>query len=442
MQDSISEELETLRIDPERKAAPGPRFSRRTVVTAAVAAAVLLAGAVMLAGRPQSVQVAPVSVKEVKEAVTVLVAGGYAVAHHKIQLGSKVAGRVVWIGVEKGDRVRKGQVLVRLDDGEYRARLEEARGALAAAEARRRQMETGSRPEEVQQARARAAEAQAGLRNARITLDRHEGLARDGVVSREALDNAGAQFDMARAASEAADKSFELVRLGPRREEIDHARAQSAQARGSVQFAETQLDATQIRAPISGTVLERLVEQGEMVTTMFVGERGAKSSVVSLADLNDLQVELDISQGDFARVSMGQPCSVAPDAFPDRRYRGVVAEIAPEANRQKATVQVKVQVRDPDGYLRPEMNARVFFEDPKAGQVAARELAVPRAAVFAADGRTAVLAVENSRAVLRPITLGQEINGSVRVASGLNGDEKVIVSNPAALRPGQRVRAN
>ncbi len=441
MRDRLSQELEALRIDHDQKPAAGPRLPRRIWTMVAAASAVLLL-ALWLAARPQIVEVARVTALEVKQAATVLVAGGYVVAHHKIQLGSKVVGRVAWIGVEKGDRVRQSQVLVRLDDREYRAQVEQARGALQAAEARLHQMETGSRPEEIQQARARAEEARANLRNAKVNLDRTEGLARDGVVSREALDHARAQFDMARAQAEAAEKNYELVRLGPRREEIDHARAQVEQARGALQFAETQLDATQIRSPINGTVLERLVEAGEMVTTMFVGERGAKSSVVSLADLNDLQAELDISQAEFARVSMGQPCAVVADAFPDRRYRGVVAEIAPEANRQKATVQVKVQVQNPDGYLRPEMNAKVFFEDPKAGQTTARELLVPRAAVFQADGKAAVLAVENSRAVLKTVTLGPETGGSIRILSGLTGGETLVVSNPAGLKNGQRVRVS
>jgi len=440
MPDRLSQELETLRIDRGRETDAGQRRWGRIWKLGAAVVAVLLALVILLGARPESAEVARVTVSEVKEAPAVLVAGGYVVAHHKIQLGSKVPGRVTWIGVEKGDRVQKGQVLVRLDDREYRANVEQAQGTLQAAEARLRQLETGSRPEEIQQAHARAEEAQANLRNAKITLDRSEGLARDGVVSREALDNARAQFDMARAQAEAAQKSYELVRLGPRQEEIDQARAQVEQARGALRFAEAQLDATEIRSPVTGTVLERLVEAGEMVTTMFVGERGAKSSVVSLADLADLQVELDISQSEFARVSLGQSCSVVPDAFPDRRYRGVVAEIAPEANRQKATVQVKVQVQNPDAYLRPEMNARVSFEDPKAGQVTARELRVPRRVLFQVGGTWAVLVVERSRAVLKNVTIGPEAGGSVRILSGLMGDE-LVVSDPTRFKNGQRLRA-
>jgi HlyD family secretion protein len=406
-----------------------------TVVLLAVALAVLAAT------RPVAVEAGRVGVTEVKRAPVVLVAGGYIAAHHKIQLGSKVMGRVAWIGVEKGDRVKKDQVLVRLDDTEYRAQVQQWRGNLQAAEARLQQLEAGSRPEEIQAAQARWEEATANLRKARLDLERIQTLARDGIASKEALDNAQSQHDMTVAQLQQALKSYELTKLGPRREEIDNARAVVQQARGSLGYAETQLEATVIRSPINGTVLERLVEAGEMVTTMFVGERGAKSSVVSLADLNDLQVELDISQNEFARVALGQNCSIVPDAFPDRTYRGRVAEIAPEADRQKATVQVKVRIEKPDQFLRPEMNARVSFEDPKGGQVTVRELRVPKSAVLVLDGKTVVYAVENSRAVLKSVILADENSSGLRVESGLAGDETIVLRNPAALKDGQRVKS-
>ena len=133
------------------------------------------------------------------------------------------------------------------------------------------------------------------------------------------------------------------------------------QAKGTLDYAQTQLDNTVIKAPIDRTILERNVEQGEFVTTGFVGDKGAKGYVVSLADLDDLEVELDINQNDFAKLGSRQPAIVTTDAYPDRKYKGYIEEIAPEANRQKATVQVKVRVEKPDGYLRPEMNASVAF---------------------------------------------------------------------------------
>ena len=143
-------------------------------------------------------------------------------------------------------------------------------------------------------------------------------------------------------------------------EQINRARGDLLQAQGSMNYAKSQLDATIIRAPVTGTILERKAEKGELITAQFASgaEGGPQGSVVALADLNDLQVELDIAQADFARLKAKQKGIVTVDAFPDRKYEGVIAEISPEANRQKATVQVKVQILHPDEYpaSRHELN--------------------------------------------------------------------------------------
>src|SRR5580693_1677960 len=165
-----------------------------------------------------------------------------------------------------------------------------------------------------------------------------------------------------------------LIQISPRPEEIARARGSLAQAQGLADYAKSQLDATVIRAPVTGTILDRTAEKGELITAQFASAAagGPQGSVVSLADLNDLQVELDIAQADFARLGPTQKAKVTTDAYPDKEYDGVIAQISPEANRQKATVQVKVQVLNPDKYpsvqLRPEMNATVKFladEAPK-----------------------------------------------------------------------------
>jgi HlyD family secretion protein len=291
----------------------------------------------------------------------VLIASGYVVAHHKHQLGSKVAGRVEWIGVEKGDIVEKGQLLVKLEDREYRARLEEARAGLRLSETRLEELEAGSRPEEIDRAEAELERSRADLKNAETEKERLSSLLGAGIVHKQEVDNAEARYSMAKASVDAAEKSLRLLELGPRVEQISQARAEVQRAAASVAYAETMLDATEIRAPIAGTVLERIAEIGEMITTSFGGTGGAKSSVVALADLTDLQVELDISQADFNRISDEHECRMTPEAFPDRDYACEIDEISPEADRVKASIQVKVKVLRPDDYLRPEMSARVTF---------------------------------------------------------------------------------
>jgi HlyD family secretion protein len=197
---------------------------------------------------------------------------------------------------------------------------------------------------------------------------------------------------------------------------------------------------TVIRSPVAATVLQRNVEVGEFVTTGFVGDRGAKGYVMSIADLNDLRVELDISQNDFAKVSAHQPCWIVTDAYPDRKYKGVVDLISPEANRQKATVQVRVKVLSPDELLKPDMNATVEFLAPRPATSAASAnrptVRVPVGCVR--DG--AVFVVENGKAVKRPVTASKGTAREVEVRDGLIGGEDLIINPPSSLQDGERVK--
>ena len=369
----------------------------------------------------------------------VLQAAGYIVAHHKIEVASKVVGRVAWIGVDKGDRVKRGQVVVRLEDDEFVARLRQAEGNLAALRARLSELEAGSRPEEIALAKANLEEAEAELENARINVERVRKLTSEGVVAQQDLDDAQARFDAQQARVASLDRAYELVRIGPRQEQIASLRGQVSQAAGERAYAQTMLDATVIRAPVDATILERNVEIGEFVTTSFVGERGAKGYVVSLADLNDLQVELDISQDDFATLRMDQKAVVTTDAYRDREYDGRIVEISPEADRQKATVQVKVQIVEPDEYLRPEMNASVaFLADPEqtGGAPAKPVIAVPASAVR--DG--AVFVFLDGQVVRRPVTVGRTTANGVEISDGLSGGEDLVVNAPPDLEDGDRVQ--
>jgi HlyD family secretion protein len=371
----------------------------------------------------------------------ILNATGYIIAHHKIQLASKVVGKVAWIGVEKGDRVKQGQVIVRLEDDEYRAQLQQAKGQQAALEARLQELLNGSRPEEIAVAKANLEQAQAELANAKVNLERVRRLAEENVFSRQAYDDAVARYDAQAARVASMERTYELVRIGPRREVIDQVRGQIEQAKGQVAFYETQLANTVIRAPITGTILERVVEKGEFVTTSFVGERGAKGFVVSMADLNDLQVELDINQNDFAKLAPRQKGIVTADAYPDRRYDGFIEEISPEANRQKATVQVKVKITNPDDFLRPEMNASVaFLSEPVAtgapAEGARPVVFVPPTAVR--DG--AVFVYLNGKAVRKPVRVAGSTQQGLRIEDGLIGGEDIIVNPPENLKDGARVK--
>ena len=371
----------------------------------------------------------------------VLQAAGYVVPHYRIEVASKVVGRVKWMGVEKGDTVQGGQPIVRLEDDEYRARLNESIGSLEAWRARLAELEAGSRPEEIARAGANLEEAEAELRQARIEFERAKELNEQQLIAEAEFDQARSRNDGLVKRVDSLGKTLQLLRKGPRQEEIDTAIAEVKRSEGIVDYNRTILDATVIRAPVTGTVLERNVEVGELVTTGFVGERGAKGYVIAMADLSDIQVELDISQDDFARVFMNQGAIIATDAYRDRDYAGQVVEISPEADRQKATVQVKVQILEPDELIRPEMNANVSFLGKSEGQQAAAGTATPRIRIPAAaivDGNSVFVFV-HGRAFRRPIRVMRTTADGVEIEQGLSGGEDLILSPPMDLEDGARV---
>lgn len=441
-------ELKSLQIDRGQRRDPQPsKWATRWIIGGVALFVLLGTGRLAYNKLNAAVEVETVLVKAASagggaDVGVALNATGYIVAHHEIQVASKVVGRVKWIGVEKGDHVKAGQPIVRLEDDEYQAQLDQAKGNLANLQSQLLEAEHGSRPQEIAVAKANVDQARANLTNAKITLDRTKELVGQGVLSRQQLDDAQAKYDDGVARVASLEKSYELIKVGPRNEQIDALRGQVEQARGMLAYAQTQLDNTIIRAPVEGTILERAVEQGEFVTNGFVGDKGAKGYVVTLADLNDLQVELDINQNDFAKLQMGQKASVTTDAFPDRKYDGVIAEMSPKADRQKATVQVKVKILHPDNYLRPEMNASVAFlsdekSTPAAGGAPAPLIVVPASAVK----NEGVFVVFGGKAVRRPVKTGPTNSQGVRIEQGLIGGEELILNPPDTLKDGDRVRA-
>jgi HlyD family secretion protein len=451
--DAKHEDLQSLRIDrTERGSGNGepPVWARRYIVIGIVIVVVLGVSALayrMLSRDVPEVEVARASAESSDAGGTVLAATGYIVAHHTINVNSKVTGRLAWIGVEKGDKVKEGQVLVRLEDQEFRASYDQAKGALDNARAYVDELEHGSRPEEIQQAQHNLDEASATLVNDRLSLDRTKELSGAGVVSRQALDDATAKFDSDQQRVNSLDKAFQLMKIGPRAEEIARARGSLAQAQGQFDYAKSQLDATVIRAPVTGTILDRTAEKGELITAQFASAAagGPQGSVVSLADLNDLQVELDIAQADFARLSPKQKGIVTTDTYPDKTYDGEIAQISPEANRQKATVQVKVQVLNPakypDVFLRPEMNATVKFlaDEQKTTSKQAVGAFVPASAVRDRDGKKVVFLAFDGKARVREVhVLSQRTDGFL--VDGLVGGESVISKGPQDLKDGDSIK--
>ena len=246
---------------------------------------------------------------DVKDDV-VLTVSGYIINRERIEISPRFLGLVKWIGVKKGDAVTNGQVVVLLDDTEYKARLVQAEGELANAKA------TTAKDE--------------------LNYQRVHQLASTDIESKQAEDNARLLLEADRAAVKAAE--------------------------GAAELAQTYVDWCTIRSPINGVVLEKLVSADELVMPQsFGGTRGPSTALLAVADPKDLQVEIDVNESDLSKISLGQKCRVSPEAYPDKTYDGVVAEIAPEADRAKGTLQIKVQILGPDHFLTPELSAKVEF---------------------------------------------------------------------------------
>jgi HlyD family secretion protein len=276
----------------------------------------LLAGAVAIFFNTQQNDRKPIpamtssSAPAPKSGDVLLAVSGYIIPRERIELSPRFMATVKWIGVKKGDTVKKGDLIVQLEDDEYKARVLEVEGRLALA--------------------------QANLTNAELNLTRQLALDKAKVESQRALDEARRARDVAAA---------ELI-----------------VAKGQLALAKTYVEWCKIHAPVDGVILEKLAKASELVVPQsFGGTRGPSTALVSLADLNDLQVEIDVNEADLSKVRMKQRCRVVPEAYLDKKYNGYVAEIAPEANRSKGTLQVKVQIEKPDAFLTPELTAKVEF---------------------------------------------------------------------------------
>src|SRR5215468_1572450 len=443
--DTKHKDLEGLRIDRSAIAeASGPSPWAKSIILGGIIVVVLLGIAALayrflFASSPEVEVVRATAEGGNVGGSVVLTATGYIIPHHRIEANSKVTGRVAWIGVEKGDQVKEGQVLVRLEDQEFRAQYEQARGAADSARAQLEQLEHGSRPEEIQQAEHNLSEARATAANDKINLDRMRSLAEQGVVSKQALDDATAKYEASQQRVHSLEQTHTLAKIGPRTEEIARAKGALSQAEGQAAYQKSQLDATVIHAPITGTILDRSVEKGELLTGQFAS---AARPVFSIANLNDIQADLDVAQDDFAKLTPHQKAVVTVDAFPDLKWDGVISEVSPEANRQKATIEVKVQILNPDFHLRPEMNTTVRFigdENQNASKQQALGAFVPSTAIRDADGNKYVLIAFQGKAMKRDVKILSQRSAGALV-SGLNGGESVITTAPEGLKDGDKIK--
>ncbi len=387
-------DLSALRIDRSSQAAGSPRRARSKakIVGWSLAILVIAAALWLIKNRLDpgvEVQLATVSLTSPSQANAVLTASGYVVARRKAAVASKGTGTLVFLGVDEGDRVKKGQIIARLDDSDVAATLQRSRENLRLAEA--------------------------DLHDAKQNQARFGALLKQDLVAQ-------AEYDVAEARYKRVLATIEAARFG-------------------VKESQVAVDNTRIIAPFDGTVLKKNADVGEIVAPL-AGAASSKAAVVTIADMSSLEVDADVSEANITRVAPEQDCEITLDAYPQQRYPGYVSKIVPTADRAKATVMVKIKFKEYDHRVLPEMGAKITFLAAGAKTDAASVkplLTVPAAAVATRDGRPVVYQINDDRAVEIPVTTGQKLAGLIEITSGLKEGDKVIGKVDDKLRSGSKV---
>jgi RND family efflux transporter MFP subunit len=351
------------------------------------------------------VQVGTVTARAAGTQAAVLNASGYVTARRRATVSSKITGKVVAVNVEEGMAVREGQILARLDDAT-------ARAALALAEA------------QAEAARRAVRENEVRLAEAELTLGRLSKLLKDGIVTQ-------ADVDAARANAESARARIVLLTQ------------QVAVADQQVRLQQTDLDNTIIRAPFSGIAISKDAQPGEMVSPVSAGGGFTRTGICTIVDMRSLEIEVDVNESYINRVRPDQPVTAVLDAYPDWEIPARVITMVPAADRQKATVLVRIGFDELDPRILPDMGVKVSFLNERAPEQTAEvrpRLLVPKAAVRTLDGQAVVFLVRDERVERRAVKTGAAENDEIEVLSGINAGDRVVVEGPDTLTDGARVK--
>ncbi|ABK07058.1 MULTISPECIES: efflux RND transporter periplasmic adaptor subunit [Burkholderia cepacia complex] len=391
--------LDKLKID-RRPIAPVPRRRRWARYAVAAALIVIAIGAgLALTGRP-TVDTTSVTSAYPYQNDTQLNATGYVVPQRKAAVASKGQGRVEWLGVLEGTRVKKDEIIARLESNDVQASLAQARA-------------------QVQVSRANLGVAQAELKDAEIALRRTSTLAPKGAVPAAQLD-------------------IDTARVNKARATLDSDQAAIASAEANAQAAQVAVDQTVIRAPFDGIVLAKHANVGDNITP-FSSASDSKGAVVTIADMETLEVEADVAESNIAKIRAEQPCEIQLDALPDLRFAGRVSRIVPTVDRSKATVLVKVRFVDRDERVLPDMSAKIaFLSKPASAQDRQPVTAVQASAVVERDGRPVVFVVKDDAVHAVAVAKGARI-GELVAVRGVTPGDTVVLAPGAKLKDGANV---
>ena len=378
----MSADLSSLKIDKSKREDYSNNSNKKYIKSIVIAVIVLV---ILIVGYKLSssifassieVDLTSATLQSPSQSNAVLTASGYVVAQRKADVASKATGRLVFLGVVEGDKVKKGQIIARIEDNDIKAQLDEAKANLKLNES--------------------------NLELVKNNYERQKALLKTGSTTHLGYDQAEAEYKRTLAS-------------------IDLAKAK-------VREVEVALENTRIRAPFDGTVLTKNADVGEVVAPLGAGIN-SKAAVVTLADMNSLQVEADVSESNIEKIKIKQGCQITLDAYPSTYYDGFVAKIIPTADRSKGTVMVKVGFKNYDSKVLPEMSAKILFLNDEKSESTDNQKAVlvlPETAITRRNGKQVVFEVKDSKAVEVAVSTGKIFSSYVEITSGLKDGDQVI----------------
>jgi len=399
-----ADDLSRLKIDKTAKTVPTIRRKRPMLIIGA-AALIMLAAALYWMGiftPAQSVEVATVSQTYPSQSFTLLNASGYVVPQRKAAVASKITAQLLEISVEEGSRVKKGDIIARLEGADAAAAQEQAQANVSVS-------------------RYSLAQARAELEDAKVSYEREKELVDQEYTTKAQYDSAEARYKKAAAGVSGAQSAVKA-------------------AEAAFTAAKVNVEYTVIRAPFDAVVLTKNADIGDIITPLGAAAN-AKAAVVTIADMNSLQVEADVSESNLEQVKAGQPCVIQLDALPDKRFRGEVHMVIPTADRSKATVMVKVRFVDKDPRVLPEMSAKVAFLSKAVGPEEEKSrTTINPAAVVSRNGKSMAFVIKEGQVEEQEITTGEKLGDLLVVTGGVKAGDRVVLNPPKRLKSGSRVK--
>jgi RND family efflux transporter MFP subunit len=398
-------DIAQLKIEKSDKMITPNRRRKKTLVIVVIILLLLTAGGLYLSGiivPAISVDVTTVSQIYPSQSISLLNASGYIVAQRKAAVASKVTGRLVALMVGEGSKVKRGEVIARMENDDVSAVRDQTAANLNTARAALEQM-------------------RADRDNAEQEYERYKKLVAAGFVSRSDYDTVETRYRRALEGVKAAEAA---VQAGA----------------AALQNADVGIDYTLIRAPFDAVVLTKNADIGDIVTPIGAAAN-AKAAVVTIADMNSLQVEVDVSETSITSIRVGQPCDIQLDALPNQRLRGEVYTIVPTVDRSKATVLVKVRFLDKDARMLPDMSAKVSFLSRRLEPSELKpRLAASQSALIGKDDRTIAFLITGNRVKETLLRVGLKLGDMVEILSGLKEGDRIVIKPPKGLKDGSRIK--